>query len=249
MKISKIFCALLAACVLVFSSCNLNNTAKGAMIGTAGGAAGGAALGAALGALAGNAGLGAIIGAGAGTAIGATAGTLIGRKMDKAKKAAEEALAEQQVQATVETTKDANGLEAVKITIEGGVLFKSGKYDLTASAMSNLNKFANTVLKQYTDCDVAIQGYTDSDKWRGETDEESQAANLTLSQNRADAVKNYFITCGVSVNQIKSSTGFGQTNLITDANGKEDKTASRRVEIYLYASQEMIEKANAGTLQ
>lgn len=246
MKAMKFITCLLAACVLVFSSCDLSNTAKGAMIGTAGGAAGGAALGAAIGALAGNAGLGAAIGAGAGTLAGATAGTLIGRKMDKAKKAAEAALAEQ---ATVETTTDANGLEAVKVTIEGGILFASGKAALTSKATENLNKFANSVLKAYTDCDVAIQGYTDTDKWKGKTAEQSVQANLTLSQQRADAVKNYFIACGVNAAQIASSVGFGQTNIITNASGVEDKQASRRVEIYLYASKEMIEKANAGTLQ
>ena len=33
------------------------------------------------------------------------------------------------------------------------------------------------------------------------------------------------------------------------ADGKEDREASRRVEIYLYASQAMIDAANNGTLE
>ena len=37
--------------------------------------------------------------------------------------------------------------------------------------------------------------------------------------------------------------------LVYGPDGKEDRVASRRVEIYLYASQEMIDAANAGTLQ
>ena len=37
--------------------------------------------------------------------------------------------------------------------------------------------------------------------------------------------------------------------VIYDANGKEDQKASRRVEVYLYASEAMINAANAGTLQ
>lgn len=253
MKGSKWLCGVMAAVMLAFSSCstwnNMSNTGKGAIIGTTGGAAGGAALGAIIGAIAGNAGLGAAIGAGAGTAIGATAGTLIGYKMDKAKKAAEQALAAEQVQAKVETTKDANGLDAVKITIEGGVLFPSGKATLTSTSMEGLNKFANSVLKQYTDCNVAVQGYSDSDKWKGKTAEQSQQANINLSQQRADAVKAYFITCGVNSAQITQSVGFGPTNLVTNADGSENKSASRRVEIYLYASQAMIEAANNGTLQ
>ena len=39
------------------------------------------------------------------------------------------------------------------------------------------------------------------------------------------------------------------TYLILDANGKEDRNASRRVEVYLYASEAMINAATEGTLQ
>lgn len=243
-----IVCALASA--LLLSGCNLSNTAKGGMIGSAGGGAAGAGLGAAIGALAGGAKgakLGAMIGAGVGVAGGTTAGLLIGKKMDKAKAAAEKALAEQ---ATVETTTDSNGLEAIKITIEGGILFASGKADLTASAKTNLSKFANNVLNVYSDCDVAIHGYSDSDLWKGKNAAESENANLELSQNRANSVRGYFVnSCGVSAAQIKQTTGFGQTNLVLDANGRENKAASRRVELYLYASEAMINAANAGTLQ
>ena len=45
--------------------------------------------------------------------------------------------------------------------------------------------------------------------------------------------------------------GYGEDPqyLVYDANGKEDRNASRRVEVYLYASESMIKAANAGTLQ
>ena len=236
-------CTMGALCVaLLVSGCNMNNATKGGLIGGAGGGALGAGLGAAIGALAGGssgAKLGAAIGAGVGVAGGTTAGILIGKKMDKAKAAAE---AVQNAQ--VETITDKNGLEGIKVTFDNGILFKVGKYALQPVAQQSLQKFASTVLNVYTDCDVAIYGFASSDG--------SEQTNLTLSQNRATAVKSYLIgTCGVNSSQIKGATGLGENPqyLIYDANGKEDVHASRRVEVYLYASEAMINAANAGTLQ
>ena len=239
MKAKKILLGIMAM-ALVFSGCNLNNTTKGGLIGGAGGGALGAGLGAAIGALAGGssgAKLGAAIGAGVGVAGGTTAGILIGKKMDKAKAAAEAV-----ANAQVETTTDKNGLEAVKVTFDNGILFKVGKSDLQAGAQSSLRQFANNVLNVYTDCDVAIYGFASSDG--------SDATNLTLSQNRANAVRSFLTgNCGVSNTQIKSTTGYGEdpNYLVYDANGKEDRNASRRVEVYLYASEAMINAANAAS--
>jgi outer membrane protein OmpA-like peptidoglycan-associated protein len=241
MKAKKFLLGALAM-ALVLSGCNMNNTTKGGLIGGAGGGALGAAIGAGIGALAGGssgAKLGAAIGAGVGVAGGTTAGVLIGKKMDKAKAAAEAV-----ANAQVETITDKNGLEGVKVTFDNGILFKVGKSDLKADAQNSLRQFANNVLNVYTDCDVAIYGFASSDG--------SDATNLTLSQNRANAVRGYLTnTCGVSTSQIKSSTGLGEdpNYLVLDANGKEDRDASRRVEVYLYASEAMINAANAGTLQ
>lgn len=238
MKTLRIVMSVLSVAILL-SGCNMSNTGKGAIIGTSAGAAAGTGLGALIGKLTGNTKMGAGIGAAAGAAVGATAGTLIGRKMDKAAKAAEAV-----ANAEVEKTKDGKGLEAVKVTFDNGILFATGKYTLTTTAQNSLKQFAQNVLNVYTDCDVAILGFASSDG--------SDATNLTLSQNRANAVSNYLTgTCGVKTVQIKSIEGYGEDPqyLIMDANGKEDRNASRRVEVYLYASDAMIAAANAGTLQ
>jgi len=241
MKAKKILLGALAMC-LVLSGCNMNNTTKGGLIGAGAGGGLGALVGAGIGALAGGssgAKLGAAIGAGVGVVGGTTAGALIGKKMDKAKAAAEAV-----ANAQVETTTDKNGLEAVKVTFDNGILFKVGKSDLQAGAQNSLRQFANNVLNVYTDCDVAIYGFASSDG--------SDATNLTLSQSRANAVRGFLTnSCGVNANQIKGTTGYGEdpNYLVYDANGKEDRNASRRVEVYLYASEAMINAANAGTLQ
>ena len=230
------------AVALLVSGCNMNNATKGGLIGAGGGGALGAGLGAAIGALingSSGAKLGAAIGAGVGVAGGTTAGVLIGKKMDKAKAAAEAV-----ANAQVETTTDKNGLEAVKVTFDNGILFKVGKSDLQAGAQQSLRQFANNVLNVYTDCDVAIYGFASSDG--------SEETNRTLSQSRANSVRGFLTnSCGVNPSQIKGVTGYGEdpNYLILDANGKEDRAASRRVEVYLYASEAMINAANAGTLQ
>ena len=230
MKSLKSICvALCAAVVLV--GCNVSNTAKGTAIG----AGGGAALGAIVGAIAGNT----VIGAAIGTAVGAGAGAIIGHKMDKAKKEAE---AIQNAQ--VEEVTDANGLEAVKMTFDSGILFKTGKSDLTAASKTSLQQLAG-VLKNNPDCDVAIQGYTDNQGWKNSTAEQSAQKNQALSLDRATSVSSYLMSLAVPASQIKSVEGFGEANPVASNATKEGQAQNRRVEVYMYASQKMIQYANA----
>lgn len=204
--------------------------------GTAAGAGAGAALGAIVGGLLNNShhGTGALVGAAIGAAVGGTAGNLIGKHMDKV---AEQAKTVEN--ATVETVTDSNGLTAVKVTFDSGILFKTNKYDLNTSAKNDLAKFA-TVLKNNTDCQVDVQGYTDSTG--------SDAINLPLSENRAKSVYNYLTSCGVKSSQFKNITGYGSTNPVASNSTAEGRQQNRRVEVYLYASQEMVDAANNGTL-
>lgn len=222
---------------IVVSSCGLSNTAKGGMIG----AGGGAALGAIIGKIAGNTAIGAAVG----TAVGTTAGALIGRKMDKVKKEAAAALPD----AKVETVQDKNGLQAVKVTFDSGILFNTGKSDLSSSAQASLSKFANNVLLKNATADVSIQGYTDNQGWANSSAAESKQKNQALSQQRAQSVANYLRNCGVTTSQIKSVEGFGEDNPVADNGTKAGQQQNRRVEVYLYASQQMINEANNGTLQ
>lgn len=230
MKNFKITAAVLSG-LLLLSGCNANNTTKGGLIG----AGGGAAIGALAGRLIGGNGKGTAIGAVAGTAIGTTAGILIGKKMDKAKAAAEAVK-----NAQVESVTDANGLSAVKVTFDSGILFATNKSDLNAAAKTSLNDFAK-VLKTYSDADVAIYGHTDNTG--------SDAINNPLSEKRAQSVENYLRSCGVAANQIAIVEGKGSTEPVADNSTAAGRTQNRRVEVYLYASKAMIDAANAGTLQ
>ena len=231
MKKIKVFSFVLCL-ALVVAGCN--NTQKGAAIGTGGGAL----LGAIVGKIAGNTAVGAAIGG----AVGAGAGALIGKQMDKAK-----AEAEAVQNAQVESVTDANGLQAVKVTFDSGILFQTGKADLSATAKTSLQQFSQ-VLKNNTACDVAIQGYTDNTGWKNSTAAQSAEKNKALSLDRATSVSSYLQALGVSAAQIKSVEGLGEANPVADNSTAAGKEQNRRVEVYMYASQEMIKAAENGTL-
>ena len=206
---------------LVLAGCN--NTQKGAAIG----AGGGAVLGAIVGKLAGNTAVGAAVGA----AVGTGAGAIIGKKMDKAK-----AQAEAVKNAQVQQVTDINGLPALKVTFDSGILFTTNKAELNAAAKTSLTEFSK-VVKENSDMDIAIIGHTDNTG--------SDAINNPLSENRAKSVSTYLKNSGVNASQIKTVEGQGSKNPVADNSTAEGRTQNRRVEVYIYASQEMIKAAQA----
>ncbi len=238
MKKTSFMVLTLSGCLLL-SSCGMTNTGKGGLIG----GGGGAALGALIGGLAGH-GKGAAIGAAVGAAVGTGAGVLIGKKMDKA---AQEAA---QIEgAEVEQVTDNNGLQAVKVTFDSGILFNTSSSSLSPSAKASLSKFANNVVNKNPNMDVAIYGYTDNTGWRNSTREQSAQKNIDLSQQRAQSVSSYLLSCGATPTQIKSVEGMGEANPVASNDTAEGRTQNRRVEVYMYASQQMIQQAEQGTLQ
>ena len=206
---------------LVLAGCN--NTQKGAAIG----AGGGAVLGAIVGKLAGNTAVGAAVGA----AVGTGAGAIIGKKMDKAK-----AQAEAVKNAQVQQVTDINGLPALKVTFDSGILFTTNKAELNAAAKTSLTEFSK-VVKENSDMDIAIIGHTDNTG--------SDAINNPLSENRDKSVSTYLKNSGVNASQIKTVEGQGSKNPVADNSTAEGRTQNRRVEVYIYASQEMIKAAEA----
>ena len=218
MKHTGIFTLLLCLCLVVSGCGSMNNTGRGALIG----GGGGAALGGVVGALIGN-GKGAAIGA----AVGAGTGAIIGRKMDKK---AEEAA--KIANAQVDKITDINGLEAVKVTFDGGILFGFNSSALTDQSKKSLSELA-TILKEDTQTDIAVYGHTDKVGTR--------EANVRVSQNRADAVKNYLAQQGVTNGQFK----FVEGKAFDEYDESKTAAENRRVEIYMYASEAMIKAAEA----
>ncbi len=233
MKILKLASAfLMAGCIMISSGCSsMTNTGKGALIGGGGGAAVGAGIGALIGG-----GKGAGIGAALGGAIGAGAGAVIGNKMDKQAAELQRQLAEQ---AKVEQVKDQNGLQAIKVTFEGGILFPTGKYTLNQNAKTDLTAFANSLINN-PNTNVQVYGFTDNVG--------SYAVNEKLSNQRADAVMTYLVNSGVSPTRL-TAQGIPMADYVASNSTPEGRAQNRRVEIYITADQTMIEQAQNGTLK
>ena len=95
--------------------------------------------------------------------------------------------------------------------------------------------------------DVSIYGYTDNQGWRNSTAEQSRQKNLNLSQERAQSVASYLLNCGVSSNQIKGVQGMGESDPIASNDTAAGREQNRRVEVYMYASEQMIKDAQASS--
>lgn len=224
--------SLAVATLISFSACSsMTNTGKGALIG----GGGGGALGAGIGALIGG-GKGAGIGAAIGAAVGAGAGALIGNKMDKQKAELQKELDNA---AKVETVTDSNGLQAIKVTFDGGILFPTNGTTLSESAKADLTKFAASLLQNPL-TDVQIYGFTD--------DTGSLEVNTRVANGRAEAVRNYLLNSGVAANRLFAQ-GLPMQDYVASNATPEGRAQNRRVEIYILANQQMINEANNGTLK
>ncbi len=233
MKLFKIFGAVALSLSLLFTTgcSSMTNTGKGALIGGGGGAGVGAGLGALIGG-----GKGAGIGAAIGAAVGAGAGALIGKKMDKQEAELKEQLAQQ---AQVEKVTDQNGLQAIKVTFNGGILFPTNGTTLSSNAKTDLTSFANSLINN-PNTNVQIYGYTDNTG--------SMAVNERVATGRADAVRNYLLNSGVSGTRL-SADGLPMQDYVASNETAEGRAQNRRVEIYITANETMIQQAQDGTLK
>ncbi len=213
----------LLLCVAVLAGCGISKTGKGAIIGTGAGAG----LGAGIGALIGGE-KGAAIGAAIGAGVGAGTGTIIGRQMDKK---AEELAKLENVQ--VETVKDANGLEAIKVTFDSGILFDFNKSTLRPEAKASLDKFA-AEMSDMKETGITVYGHTDNVG--------SEAANRKISLQRAESVGNYLNSKGIAKSRI-TMQGMGYDQPVADNSTEAGRAQNRRVEVFITANEKMIEEA------
>ena len=217
-------------CGLLIVGCGMSNLGKGTLIGSGAGAA----LGAGIGYILGGDGKSAAIGAGIGTAVGGGAGALIGNKMDK--KAAELAALED---AQVETVTDVNGLKAIKVTFDSGILFDFNKSTLKPEAKASLNKFASE-MSDMPETNINVYGHTDNVG--------TAAANKKVSEQRANSVASYLTQQGIAKDRIVAE-GLSYDFPVADNTTAEGRAQNRRVEIYISANEEMVKEAENGTLQ
>ncbi len=216
------FICILLCVSLVMMGCGTSKAVQGGAIG----AGAGGLLGAVIGKQAGNTALGAIIGA----AVGGTAGALIGRNMDKQAEEMRQDLSNAKIERVG---------EGIKITFSSGILFATNSYELKAEAKQNIASLAK-ILNKYPDTNVIVEGNTDSDG--------SEEYNQRLSERRAQSVADYTKSAGVDGARI-TTVGKGETNPVASNDTADGKAQNRRVEIAIFANEDMKEAAENGTLQ
>jgi outer membrane protein OmpA-like peptidoglycan-associated protein len=99
--------------------------------------------------------------------------------------------------------------------------FETGKSDIKPESQAIVDQISE-MLKSNPSLKISVEGHTDNVG--------TSATNKTLSENRANAVKNALVTKGIDKSRL-SSKGFGQDNPISDNNTEEGKAKNRRVEI------------------
>ena len=132
-------------------------------------------------------------------------------------KAAMRAKLSEQLNSILQTRDSARGL----IVSMSDVLFDSGRYSLKPGAREKLAKVAG-ILLAYPGLNIEVGGYTDNVG--------GDAMNQTLSENRADSVRDYLVQEGVARNSV-SARGFGNTLPVSSNDNSAGRQQNRRVEL------------------
>jgi len=115
-------------------------------------------------------------------------------------------------------------VEVAKLTeLFKTVYFNSGKSAITDNTSQLLDQAAG-IMTKYSTAKFSISGYADSTG--------SAKRNLQLTNDRANAVKNYLVTKGVSESNL-TAKGFGEENPIASNRTKAGRAKNRRVEVKL----------------
>lgn len=208
---------------LPFLGCDsISKTAKGTAIGAAAGALAGAVIGKA----AGNSTTGAIIGA----AVGGASGAAIGNYMDRQSRELEEDL---------EGAKVERVGEGIKITFDSGILFDVNSYQLKDASKENIAELSE-ILQKYEDTNIMFSGYTDNTG--------SEEYNQKLSEDRAKAVAEYAAFTGVEGDRM-TIIGYGESDPVADNSTSTGRQQNRRVEIGIWANDELKEAAEKGEIE
>ncbi|TQV86684.1 OmpA family protein [Aliikangiella coralliicola] len=119
------------------------------------------------------------------------------------------------------------------VSIQLNVKFANNSDAITNDFSQEISKVA-TFMRQYPDTTVVIEGHTDS---RG-----AASYNQSLSQKRAEAVRNYLISEFNIDSQRVSAVGKGESSPIADNETAEGRAANRRVQAEIKTTVTKFEK-------
>jgi outer membrane protein OmpA-like peptidoglycan-associated protein len=103
------------------------------------------------------------------------------------------------------------------------ILFSSGSYILTDNTKTIIKEFSKFLIENPS-IQISIQGHTD--------DQGDASKNITLSQNRANAVKEYLISLGININRLEA-IGYGSAKPKVPNDTDENRKMNRRTEFQI----------------
>ena len=154
-------------------------------------------------------------------AIGAILGGASGLYLDNKEKK----LREQMAGTGVDVSRNPDG--SVQLIMPGSITFDTNKSNIKPNFYGTLNKVAQTLAEDNKSA-ILVTGYTDNTG--------NDSINIPLSQARAQSVKNYLASQGVSSSRIDAQ-GLGSSNPIASNATAAGKEQNRRVEISIYERQ------------
>jgi chemotaxis protein MotB len=120
---------------------------------------------------------------------------------------------------------------AVKVSVDSGLLFPSGGWEMSDQAKTSIAKIA-AILAPHQKTKINVNGYTDTTPIGPGLMKLGITSNLILSQKRADNVAQYMISQGVKPSLI-TAQGFGESNPVASNDTAAGRAQNRRVEITL----------------
>ena len=145
----------------------------------------------------------------------------------------------EEMQKDIEGAKIERVGEGIKITFDSGILFETNSATLQTEAKTNISKLA-AILSKYPDTNILVTGHTDSDG--------TEEYNQTLSEKRAKSVSDY--TMGKGINSSRFSIiGLGESEPVASNETVDGKHLNRRVEIAIFANEDLKEAAESGELK
>ncbi len=115
---------------------------------------------------------------------------------------------------------DADGCTIVSVVLKN-VHFETNSSELTSSSSEDLDK-AVAAMNKYSQLQIEIQAHTDSMGDAG--------YNQSLSEKRANSVRDYIIGKGIAANRMKAK-GYGESQPVADNGTKAGRKSNRRVEL------------------
>ena len=124
--------------------------------------------------------------------------------------------------------------DAIKVTVNGELLFPSGGWQMPATAQQTIGKMV-PILAPMQQTKIMVNGYTDNTPIGPELRREGVTSNLILSQKRADNVMNFMTSQGVNP-ALVSAQGFGDADPVASNDTAAGRAQNRCVELMLAGS-------------